>query len=118
MAALRNSVADEADPSPVAGVPTRLLPPGGLRRGEGRFIVQRAGESPSTDSLDDLVHHFDPKDELDAAWAARPLKLVREHSPTVLALEEAGGEPLVRLLKVSIEIGPFSNSRSPLCGKR
>jgi hypothetical protein len=118
MAALRNSVADEAYPSRVAGVPTRLLPPGGLRRGDGRFIVQRAGESTSTDSLDDLGHYLDPKDELDAAGAAHPPKLVRQHSPTVLALKEAGGEPLVRLLKASIEIGPFSNSRSPLCGKR
>jgi len=38
------------------------------------------------------------RDELDGAWAVRPRELVREHGRAMLVLEDAGGEPLDRLL--------------------
>ena len=62
------------------------------------LIVLPAAERPSLASLDRLAHEYELKDELDGAWAARPLELVREDGRTMLVLEDSGGEPLARLL--------------------
>ncbi|OWK26516.1 hypothetical protein AJ87_05330 [Rhizobium yanglingense] len=43
------------------------------------------------------------KDELDSAWAVRPLELVREGGRTMLVLEDPGGEPLARRLGTAME---------------
>src|SRR5215472_14753169 len=56
------------------------------------------GPPPSLASLDRLAREFELKDELDGAWAVRPLELVREGGATLLVLEDPGGEPLERLL--------------------
>ena len=45
-----------------------------------------AAEHPQL-SLDRLAHEFSLKDELDGAWAVRPLELVRERGLTMLVLE-------------------------------
>ena len=71
------------------------------------LIVVPAGERPSPASLDRLAHEYELKDELDGAWAARPLELVREHGRTMLVLEDPGGEPLARLLGAPMEVGGF-----------
>jgi serine/threonine protein kinase len=47
------------------------------------------------------------KDELDGAWAVRPLKLVRDAGRMVLVLEDTGGEPLHRLLGMLMEMAVF-----------
>jgi serine/threonine protein kinase len=57
--------------------------------------------------LDRLAHEYDLKDELDSAWAARPLEFVREHGRTMLVLEDPGGEPLARLIGAPMELGRF-----------
>jgi hypothetical protein len=41
------------------------------------LIARSAAEHPSPASLDRLAHEFGLKDELDGAWAVRPLELVR-----------------------------------------
>jgi serine/threonine protein kinase len=71
------------------------------------LVVQPATGHPSPSSLDRLTHDYDLKDELDGAWAVRPLDLVREGGRTVLVLEDAGGEPFDRLLGAPIEVGRF-----------
>jgi len=43
------------------------------------LAVLPATEHPTPASLDRLAHEFGLKDELDRAWAALPLGLVREH---------------------------------------
>ena len=45
------------------------------------------------------------KDELDKAWAARPL--VRDAGRRMLVLEDEGGEPLDRPLGVPMKVGSF-----------
>ncbi len=72
----------------------------------------RAGGSPRRGTppavlLDRLAHEYDLKDELDGAWAARPLELVRERGRAMLVLEDPGGEPLARLLGAPMELGRF-----------
>ncbi|HSV23136.1 MAG TPA: serine/threonine-protein kinase, partial [Xanthobacteraceae bacterium] len=71
------------------------------------LVVLPAAEHPSPSSLGRLTHEYGLKDELDGPWAVRPLDLVREGGRTVLVLEDAGGEPLDRVLGAPIEVGRF-----------
>jgi PAS domain S-box-containing protein len=75
------------------------------RGDEMLLIVRPAVEQPSSVSLDRLAHEFELKDELDGAWAVRPLALVREGGGTLLVLEDPGGEPLERLLGAPMAVG-------------
>ena len=58
------------------------------------LIVLPGADQPSRLSLDRLTHEYELKDELDGAWAARPLELVRDAGRTMLVLEDAGGRPI------------------------
>jgi PAS domain S-box-containing protein len=71
------------------------------------LFVVLAADHPSRSSLDRLSHEYELKDELDGAWAVRPLNLVRDAGTTMLVLEDAGGEPLDRLLGAPMEVGRF-----------
>jgi hypothetical protein len=71
----------------------------------GVLAVVPASERPTPRSLDRLAHEYGLKDELDGAWAVRPLSLVRERGQTVLLLEDPGGEPPERLLGPPMEVG-------------
>src|SRR5467141_3811135 len=62
------------------------------------LAVLPAAEHPTPATLDRLAHEYELKDELDGAWAVRPLELVRERGRTMLVLEDTGSEPLHRLL--------------------
>jgi serine/threonine protein kinase len=62
------------------------------------LVVEPAAERSSRSSLDRLTHEYGLKDELDEAWAARPLELVRDRDRAMLMLADPGGEPLDRLL--------------------
>jgi PAS domain S-box-containing protein len=71
------------------------------------LAVLPAAQHPTPGSLDRLAHEYGLKEELDRAWAARPLRLVREHGRTILLLEDAGGEPLDRMLGAPMEVENF-----------
>ncbi|WP_454736196.1 trifunctional serine/threonine-protein kinase/ATP-binding protein/sensor histidine kinase [Cupriavidus necator] len=71
------------------------------------LLARPAAEHPLPASLDRLAHELALKDELDGAWAVRPLELVREGGRTLLVLEDPGGEPLARLLGAPMEMGNF-----------
>jgi PAS domain S-box-containing protein len=71
------------------------------------LMVVPAAEHPSRSSLDRLTHEYELKDELDEAWAVRPLDLVRDAGRAMLVLDDAGGEPLDRLLGVPMKVGRF-----------
>src|SRR5205085_3631526 len=58
-------------------------------------------------SLDRLAHEYGLKDELDGAWAAKPLELVQDRTRTILVLEDLGGEPLTWLVGAPMEMGSF-----------
>src|ERR1700752_1880364 len=62
------------------------------------LLVAPATDHPSRTRLDRLTHEYELKDELDGAWAARPLALMRDAGRTVLVLDDLGGEPLDCLL--------------------
>src|SRR5260370_13456889 len=71
------------------------------------LAVLPAAEHPTPATLDRLAHEYGLKDELDAAWALRPLELVRERGPTMLVLEDPGSEPVGQLLGAPLELGRF-----------
>jgi PAS domain S-box-containing protein len=79
--------------------------PGGGRRTV--IVVVLATENPTTVGLDRLAHEYSLKDHLDAPWAVRSLDLVRERGRTMLVLEDAGAEPLHRLLGSPMELPTF-----------
>src|ERR1700688_174160 len=62
------------------------------------LAVVPAVEHPPPDTIDRLAHEYGLKDELDGAWAVRPLELVRERGRTMLVLEDPGGQLLEGLL--------------------
>src|SRR5262245_22937826 len=71
------------------------------------LLVAPAADHPSRSRLDRLTHEYELKDELDGAWAARPLALMRDAGRTVLVLDDLGGEPLDLLLGGPMEVGRF-----------
>ncbi|MEK1850923.1 MAG: AAA family ATPase, partial [Phyllobacterium sp.] len=71
------------------------------------LIALPAAEHPRPSTLDRLAHEYELKDDLDGAWAVRPLEFVREGGRTMLVLEDPGGEPLARLLGCPMEVGNF-----------
>src|SRR5215475_7662966 len=71
------------------------------------LLVTPAADHPSRSNLDRLTHEYELKDELDRAWAVRPLELVRDAGRTMLVLEDADGEPLDRLLGAPMQVGRF-----------
>ena len=73
----------------------------------GRLAVVLVAEHPSRASLDRLAHEFELRGKLDAAWALRPLKLSRDFGRPMLVLEDAGGEPLARLLGSPLQLERF-----------
>ncbi|HYS09256.1 MAG TPA: protein kinase, partial [Myxococcales bacterium] len=83
-------------------------------REDGDFILSRSATDCGrshvlrlTGSLARLEHEYALRNELDAAWAARPLALVNEHGRTTLLLQDPGGEPLARLLGRPMDAASF-----------
>jgi PAS domain S-box-containing protein len=77
---------------------------------DGRSPVLKlttASERPVPGSLARLEHEHALRDELDPAWAARPLALVSDRGRTTLLLEDPGGELLARLLGRPMEPTSF-----------
>src|ERR1700741_4723691 len=60
-------------------------------------------EHPPPFILDRLAREYGLKDELDGAWAVRPLELVRERGRIMLVLEATRREPLHLLAEVPRE---------------
>src|SRR5262245_50159938 len=71
------------------------------------LIALPAADYPSRSTLDRLTHEYELKDELDETWAMRPLDLVRDAGRIMLVFEDAGVEPLDRLLGTAMEMGRF-----------
>ena len=71
------------------------------------LAVLPAVEHPTAATLEGLAREYGLKDELDGAWAVRPLELVRDRGRTMLVLEDTGSEPLHRLLGVPMEMRSF-----------
>src|ERR1700747_1787795 len=75
--------------------------------GSGVLVVSPVTEYPPPEILKWQEHAYSLKEELDPAWAARPIAIARHWDRTVLVLEDPGGEPLDQLLGQPSELGLF-----------
>ncbi|SDT50296.1 trifunctional serine/threonine-protein kinase/ATP-binding protein/sensor histidine kinase [Bradyrhizobium canariense] len=80
------------------------------------LVVFPAAEQPTFDSLNRLTHEYGLKDDLDGAWAARPVALTHHNDRTTLVLEDPGGAPLDRLLGQPLDVSHFLRIAIPLAG--
>jgi len=71
------------------------------------LAVLPAAEHPTPATLDRLTREYGLKDELDGAWAVRPLELVRENGRIMLVLEDTSSEPLDLMLGAPMEVQSF-----------
>jgi PAS domain S-box-containing protein len=71
------------------------------------LAVLPTAEHPPLAIIDRLAHEYGLKQELDSAWAVRPLELVQGRGRTMLVLEDPGGELLEGLLGRPMATGPF-----------
>ena len=71
------------------------------------LAVLPATEHPAPATLDRLAREHGLKDELDGAWAVRPLELVRDCGRIMLLLEDTDSEPLHRLLGPPMKVHSF-----------
>jgi PAS domain S-box-containing protein len=71
------------------------------------LAVLPVAEHPTPATLDRFAREYGLKDELDGAWAVRPLELVRENAQIILVLEDSGSEPLHLMLGAPMEVQSF-----------
>jgi serine/threonine protein kinase len=71
------------------------------------LVLAPASERPAPAMVARLEHEYSLRDELDLAWAARPLALSHRAGRPMLILEDPGGEPLDRLMGRPMELGRF-----------
>ena len=62
------------------------------------LVLSPGPEYPAPEILKRLEHEYSLREELDSAWAARPIEMARHWDRTVLVLEDPGGVPLDQLL--------------------
>jgi PAS domain S-box-containing protein len=65
------------------------------------LVAALSAEDPSPQGLRRIEHEYSLRTELDSAWAARPLQVIRHNGRTMLVLMDPGGEPLDRVLQRS-----------------
>src|ERR1700754_1996151 len=64
-------------------------------------------ERPAPATIKKIEHEFSFKDELNPAWAVRPVDVTQQHGRTMLLFEDPKGEPLDRLLSGPTELKQF-----------
>ena len=68
------------------------------------LVLSPVAEYPAPEALKRLEHEYSLKEELDSAWAARPIAITHYWDRTVLVLEDPGGVPLDQLLCQPLEL--------------
>ncbi|WP_024519122.1 AAA family ATPase [Bradyrhizobium sp. Tv2a-2] len=81
--------------------------PGAEGKPNSVLIVRLTADCPIPAGLDRLAHEYALRDELNGAWAVRPLELIRERGRTLLVLEDPDSEPLDRLLGAPMTLERF-----------
>ena len=71
------------------------------------LAVRPSSPQPSPETLARLQRAHALREELDPAWAARPLRLEPRQGRLTLLSEDPGGEPLLRLMGQPLEIASF-----------
>ena len=69
------------------------------------LVLAPAKEEPGPKSLKRLEHEYSLKEDLDPAWAARPIAITFHWNRPVLVLEDPGGIPLDQLIGRASDLG-------------
>ena len=62
------------------------------------LLLIPASTRPTLETLKKIEHEYSLRDELESAWAVRPVALSEQRGQTMLVLEDPGGETLDRFL--------------------
>ena len=68
------------------------------------LVLSPAVEYPAQEVLKQLEHEYSLREELDPAWAVRPIGITHHRDRTVLVLEDPGGVPLDQLLGQPLDL--------------
>jgi serine/threonine protein kinase len=68
------------------------------------LLLSPVVEYPAPESLKRLEYEYSLREELDPAWAARPMAIARHWDRTVLALDDPGGVPIDQLLGQPLDL--------------
>lgn len=71
------------------------------------LLLAPASNRPSPESLKKIDHEYSLRNELDSAWAVRPLAISERSAQATLVLEDPGGETLDGFLSQAMEIPQF-----------
>ena len=71
------------------------------------LLLAPASTRPSPETLKKIAHEYSLRNELDSAWAVRPLALSERSAQTTLVLEDPGGETLDGCLSGAMEMTQF-----------
>src|SRR5271168_4465260 len=71
------------------------------------LAIRPSSPQPSPETLARLQHAYALREQLDPAWAARPLRLELHQGRLTLLSKDPGGEPLLRLMGRPWEIASF-----------
>ena len=71
------------------------------------LVLAPASKHPALSTLKKIEQEYSLRDELDSAWAVRPLALSEQSGQTVLALEDPGGDTLEKSLSGPMETAQF-----------
>ena len=80
------------------------------------LLLAAASQHPAPETVRKLEHEFSLRNELDAAWAVRPLALSRHNERIALVLEDIAGQPLDELNHGPMEMGQFLRIATGLAG--
>src|SRR5271170_5393 len=75
--------------------------------GASVLLLSAASEHPSPSSINRIKHAYSLRDELDSAWAIRPLELLNPHGIPALLLDDPGGDFLDDVLRRSLPLEEF-----------
>jgi PAS domain S-box-containing protein len=64
-------------------------------------------ERPAPATIKKIEHEFSLRDELNPAWAARPIAVTKHIGQTAIVLEDPGGKPLDRFLSGPVDLKLF-----------
>ena len=80
------------------------------------LLLAPAAMQPALETLRTLEHEYSLRDEVDSAWAVRPMALSEQRGRTTLVLEDPGGETLDRFLPGPMEMMRFLRFAIGLAG--
>ena len=71
------------------------------------LLLAPASTQPALETLKKMEYEYSLRDELDSAWAVRPLAMSEHRGRTMLVLEDPGGETLDHFLRGPMELTQF-----------